>query len=573
MARRRVAEPLADDPRQFVQDALRYARTTAEDPSAASLHARMACERFLRDHAAAQKPDSQWSFDDLAALKAMVFASQMPNIKGQEAGKPLRLMDWQKLVYANVFGFKERATGGRRFRQAVVYVPKGNGKTTIAAPIALYMTFGEGEGGAEGYAAAVTRDQARILFDTAQNMVRRSDDMRKRWGVGVLTNSIFQERTASRLVPISSDAKALDGLNVAVAVCDEIGSHRTPEVYEALSTAMGKRHQPFLLSISTATQNNAGIGRQLWDYSLRVLQGVQTDERLFSIIYSIDDTDDPWEEPTWVKANPAWGVSVQPDAIRAIMRQARNNPSQEASARTRHLNVWIGADEQLFSTRQWTLCADRDLRIEDFEGRECHLALDLASKTDLAALVAVFPEMRDGDTHYTVFCRCYLNEAAVMEARNASYPGWANANELIITPGNETDFQTIEDDTVEWFRRFRVLSMAYDPWRTTQLAQRLQSFSVPVIEFRSNTQNFSAPTRELEAAIRSARIRHDGNGPLAWCIGNVVGHTDARDNVYPRKARPENKIDAAVALIMAIGRAMQPTTRSVYETRGLITLG
>jgi phage terminase large subunit-like protein len=437
----------------------------------------------------------------------------------------------------------------------------------------MYITFGENEGGAEGYAAAVTRDQARILFETAQNMVRRSDDMRKRWGVGVLTNSIFQERTASRLVPISSDAKALDGLNVAVAVCDEIGSHRTPEVYEALSTAMGKRHQPFLLSISTATQNNAGIGRQLWDYSLRVLQGVQNDERLFSIIYSIDDTDDPWEEATWIKANPAWGVSVQPDAIRAIMRQARNNPSQEASARTRHLNVWIGADEQLFSTRQWTLCADRDLKLEDFEGRECHLALDLASKTDLAALVAVFPEVRDGDVHYTVFCRCYLNEAAVMEARNASYPGWANANELIITPGNETDFQTIEDDVVEWFRRFRVLSMAYDPWRTTQLAQRLQSSSVPVVEFRSNTQNFSAPTRELEAAIRSARIRHDGNGPLAWCIGNVVGHTDARDNVYPRKARPENKIDAAVALIMAIGRAMQPTTRSVYETRGLITLG
>jgi phage terminase large subunit-like protein len=573
MARRRVADPLASDPRQFVQDALRYARKTAEDPTAASMHARMSCERFLRDHDAAQKPDSQWSFDDLAALKAMVFTSQMPNIKGPEAGKPIRLMDWQKLVYANVFGFKERATGGRRFRQGVVYVPKGNGKTTISAPLAMYITFGENEGGAEGYAAAVTRDQARILFETAQNMVRRSDDMRKRWGVGVLTNSIFQERTASRLVPISSDAKALDGLNVAVAVCDEIGSHRTPEVYEALSTAMGKRHQPFLLSISTATQNNAGIGRQLWDYSLRVLQGVQNDERLFSIIYSIDDTDDPWEEATWIKANPAWGVSVQPDAIRAIMRQARNNPSQEASARTRHLNVWIGADEQLFSTRQWTLCADRDLKLEDFEGRECHLALDLASKTDLAALVAVFPEVRDGDVHYTVFCRCYLNEAAVMEARNASYPGWANANELIITPGNETDFQTIEDDVVEWFRRFRVLSMAYDPWRTTQLAQRLQSSSVPVVEFRSNTQNFSAPTRELEAAIRSARIRHDGNGPLAWCIGNVVGHTDARDNVYPRKARPENKIDAAVALIMAIGRAMQPTTRSVYETRGLITLG
>jgi phage terminase large subunit-like protein len=573
MGRRTSVRQDDDDPREYANQALDYARTTAADPSAASLHARLACERFLRDHDEAQAPGSRWTFDALAATKAMVFASQMPNIKGPEAGKPIRLMGWQKLVYANVFGFKERETGARRFRQGVVYVPKGNGKTTISAPLAMFMTFGENEGGAEGYAAAVTRDQARILFETAQNMVRRSEDIRRRWGVGVLTNSIFQERTASRFIPISSDAKALDGLNVAVAVCDEIGSHRTSEVYDALSTAMGKRRQPFLLSISTATQNNAGIGRQLWDYSLRVLQGVQDDERLFAITYSIDDTDDPWEETTWIKANPAWGVSVQPDAIRAIMRQARNNPSQEASARTRHLNVWIGADEQLFSTRQWTLCADRDLRIEDFEGRECHLALDLASKTDLAALVAVFPETRDGEVHYTVFCRCYLNEAAVMEARNASYPGWANAGELIITPGNETDFQTIEDDTIEWFRRFRIVSMAYDPWRTTQLAQRLQNASIPVIEFRSNTQSFSAPTRELEAAIRSSRIRHDGNGPLAWCIGNVVGHTDARDNVYPRKARPENKIDAAVALIMAIGRAMQPKPSSVYETRGLLTLG
>jgi phage terminase large subunit-like protein len=402
-------------------------------------------------------------------------------------------------------------------------------------------------------------------------MVRRSDDLRKRWNVGVLTNSIFQERTASRFVPISSDAKALDGLNVHVGVCDEIGSHKTGEVYEALSTAMGKRKQPFLLSISTATQNNAGIGRQLWDYGLRVLNGLQEDERLYAIIYSVDETDDPWEESTWIKANPGWGVTVQPDAIRAIMRQARNNPAQESAARTRHLNIWIGADEALFSTRGWMLCADKDLTIADFEGRECHLALDLASKTDLAALVAVFPEQRDGVTHYTVFCRCYLNEAAVLEARNPSYPGWAAADELIITPGDETDFATIEDDTVEWMRRFRVLSMAYDPWRTTQLAQRLQSASVPVVEFRSNVQSFSAPTFELEAAVRAGRLRHNGNGPLAWCMGNVVGHLDARGNVYPRKARPENKIDAAVALIMAIGRAMVPAKRSVYETRGLLT--
>ena len=569
MARRPDAAVLeaGEDPARFVDDALAYAGAVAGGDVSASLHARLACERFIRDMAEAKRRGGRWKFDDDAAIRAMLFATQMPNIKGPDAGKPIVLMPWQKLVYANVFGFKEADTGARRFRQGVVFVPKGNGKTTISAPLAMYLTFGEDEGGAEGYAAAVTRDQARILFDTAQNMVRRSPAMQREWGVGVRVNAIYQESTASRFSPISSDAKALDGLNVAVAVLDEIGSHRTAEVYDALMTATGKRRQPFVLSISTATSNSAGIGKRLWDYLARVLQGDQEDERLFGIIYSVDDTDDPWDETTWIKANPGWGRSVQPDAIRAIMRQARNNPAQEAAARTRHLNVWVGADEALFGTRQWNACGDASLRLDDLEGHECHLALDLASKTDLAALVLVFPE---GET-YTVFARCYLNEAAVMEARNPSYPGWAANGELVVTPGNETDFGMIEDDIVDICKRFRVLSLAYDPWGSTQLAQRLTAQNVPCVEFRSNTQNFSEPTKELDAAIRAGRLRHDMNGPLGWCLGNVVGHYDARGNVYPRKARPENKIDGAVALIMGISRCMNAvSTISVYESRGLL---
>lgn len=551
---------------ELVRDAIAYADRVAAGRIPASFHARLACERFLAD---LDTKDPRWEFRDDLAWRPMYFATQMRNIKGPDAGKPIDLMDWQKLAYANVFGWVERGTETRRFRQAAIYVPKGNGKTTISAPLAMYITFGEGEGGAEGYAAAVTRDQARILFEVAQHMARRSVEMRDQWHVGVLTNSIFQQHTASRFVPISSDAKALDGLNVACAVCDEIGSHRTSEVYDALITAMGKRRQPFLLSISTATGNNSGIGKQIWDYGLRVLQKSATDDRLFALIYSIDDTDDPWDEATWIKANPGWGRSVQPDAIRAIMRQARNNPAQEAAARTRHLNIWIGADEALFSTRAWNACADHALSLADFEGRRCHIALDLASKTDLAALAIVFP---DGDT-YTAFSRCYLNEAAVMEARNASYPGWAADGELVVTPGNETDFSMIEADVVDLCRRFRVESLAYDPWGATYLAQRLADQRVPVVEFRTNTQNFSEPTKELDAAMRSARIKHDGSGPLTWCIGNTVGHYDARGNVYPRKARPENKIDAATALIMAIARCMTDEGPSVYATRGLLTLG
>jgi phage terminase large subunit-like protein len=561
------------DPRLFVSEALDYAEAIAARRTPASFHARLACERFLADYDATRSTSCEWAFDEEKARRAMLFASSMPNIKGPLAGKPIVLMPWQKFVFANIFGFVEREGGARRFRQGTVFVPKGNGKTTVSAPLALYITFGENEGGAEGYAAAVSRDQARILFDTAQNMVKRCPEMRREWGVDALTHSIFQNRTASRFIPISSDAKALDGLNVACAVCDEIGSHRTSEVYDALITATGKRHQPFVLSISTATGNNAGIGKQLWDYGLRVLQKSQEDARFFCITYSIDDDDDPWDEATWIKANPGWGVTVQPDAIRAIMKQARNNPAQEAAARTRHLNVWIGADEALFSMRAWNACAYPSLALDDFQGRRCHIALDLASKTDLAALAIVFPEYdNDGKSHYTAFARCYLNESAVLEARNASYPGWANDGELVITPGDETDYGMIEDDILDLCRRFRVESLAYDPWGSTQMAQRLTEQRVPCVEFRATTANFSEATKELDAAMRSGRIHHDDNGVLAWCIGNVVGHYDARANVYPRKPRPENKIDGATALIMAIARCMTEPGPSVYTTRGLLTL-
>jgi phage terminase large subunit-like protein len=541
-----------------VAEAIAYAEAVVAHQTPAGRLAQLACTRFLGDLATAEAGEGPWEFRADLVEAALLFAGQMPNIKGPAAGQPLSLMAWQKLVFANIFGFVERGTTTRRFRQAVIYVPRGNGKTTLAAPVALYCTFVEGEGGAEGYAAAVTRDQARILFDAAQNMVRRSPGFRSAFGVGVGANAIFQESTASRFAPVSSDAKALDGLNVQAAVCDEIASHKTSEVYDVLLTAMGKRSQPLLLSISTATGNSTGIGKQLWDYATRVLEGTQEDERLFALIFTADPEDDPWEEATWIKANPSWGQAVQPDAIRAIMRQARNNPAQEAAARTRHLNIWVGADEALFSTRGWREAANPSLALESFEGQDCHLGLDLASRTDLAALAIVFPErdLATGKATYTAFARCYLNEAAVMEARNPSYPGWAADGYLTITPGNETDFDAIESDIRDLCERFRVVSIGFDPWQSAQMAQRLRAEGVTMLEFRATTQNFSPAILELDAAMRAARLRHDGNPVLEWCVGNVVGKVDRRGNVYPTKQRPEQKIDAAVALMMAVGRAM-----------------
>ena len=564
---RRKPPPVATSDYPGVNRAIAYANGVIAGKTPVCQLVHRACERFLRDLDEATAGTSEWRFDPRPAEAKIFLAEMLPNIKGPLAGLPLELQPWQCFVYANLFGFYERGSEARRYRQGVVYVPRGNGKTTFAAPIVLGMTFCEDEGGAEGYAAAVSRDQARILFDVAAQMVKRSPAFRRHFGVEAMTNSVYQERSASRFSPVSSDAKALDGLNVHIAVCDEIASHKTSEVYDVLLTAMGKRDNPMLLAISTATGNTSGIGRQLWDYCIRVLTGGDSDERLFALIYTIDEGDDVWDELTWIKANPNWGISVQPNAIRAIMRQARNNASQEAVAMTRHLNVWVGADDALFSSRAWRACTG-EIQLDDYAGKPAHIAIDLASKTDLAAVSITFPDL-DADTGkitYATFSLCFLNEAAVMEARNASYPGWAADGWLTITDGNETDFSVIEDAVLDLVRRFDVQSVAYDPWAATQFAQRLTAEGVPMVEYRATTQNFSEPTKELDAAIQAGRIQHNGNPVLDWCIGNVVGRYDARSNIYPKKSRPENKIDCAIALIMTVGRSMAANPVSSYNT-------
>ena len=300
---------------------------------------------------------------------------------------------------------------------------------------------------------------------------------------------------SSQFRPISSDAKALDGLNVQVAVCDEIASHKTSEVYDVLLTAMGKRRNPLLLAISTATGNNAGIGKQLWDYAVRVLEGTQEDERLFALIYTIDPEDDPWDEASWIKANPSWGQAVQPEAIRAIMRQARNNPAQEAAAKTRHLNIWVGADEALFSLRSWRECArlrrsaSTTSRAESAIWRSTSPAAPISRRWRSCSRSRI---RETGKTHYTAFARCYVNEAAVMEARNPSYPGWAAEGYLVITPGNETDFGTHRG---RHSGPLQALQGASASPTTRGRRRSWRSGSAPracrCVEFRANTQNFT----------------------------------------------------------------------------------
>lgn len=495
-------------------------------------------------------------FDEEEAGEWCEFAEELPHIKGPLAGQNIRLEGWQCFILTTVFGWRKRSTGTRRFRRVYIEVPRGNAKSTLSSGVGLKAAFADGEGGAEVYSAATTRDQARIVFKDAQAMARRRPELCRELGVEVLAHDIVQSSTASKFTALASDSNSLDGLNIHFAAVDELHAHKTREVYDVLETGTGKRPQSMLWSITTAGSDRAGICYELRTYTTKVLSGVIEDESLFGIVYTIDDGDDWTDESSWRKANPNWGVSVQPDVVAQLAAKAMQMPAAQANFKTKHLDVWVNADQAWMDMRAWDRCADPELTLEQFAGETCYVGLDLASKTDIAARVVVFPKVIDGQAHYYLFGRYFLPEQAIDDGRNSQYRGWATQDLVTVTPGDVLDFQAVEDDVLAISSAHQVAEVAYDPWQATQLAQRLQANGATTVEFRNTVGNFSAPMKELDALARSGRLHHNGDPVLTWMVSNVVCHTDAKENIYPRKERPENKIDGVIAAITALGRAM-----------------
>ena len=286
-------------------------------------------------------------------------------------------------------------------------------------------------------------------------------------------------------------------------------------------------------------------------------------------MFAAEAEDDPWDEATWIKANPGWGRLVQPDALRAAATQAKASPAMKAAFQTRNLNIWVGADHALFDLGFWDRCARPAMRIEEFIGQPCYVGLDMATRTDIAAGSVIFPFAEEGETviRYAVFHKAWLPEAAVDPDRNPLYVQWAEAGFISVTEGETTEFDAIEEWLREIARQFDLRACGFDPYQLLQLSQRMTNEGLPMIEYRATVLNFSEPTKQLDALMREGRIEQDGSPPARWCIGNVVGHYDRRDNVYPNKPRIEAKIDCAVADIMALGVSLAAAgeQRQIYQ--------
>lgn len=546
----------------YFEISCRYARGVLSGRIPACSLVKKACERQL-DDLDRYGDGKRFIYDAEAGDRICWFIEHLTHVKGELAGQEIKLEPWQVFILHTTFSWKT-TEGIRRFRRVYIEVPRGNGKSSLSSGVALFCLCGDREPGAEVYSFATTRDQAKIVFGDAKEMARQNPKLKRAFDLQVLATSLYVPKTNSYFQAKSAEGSTLDGLNTHLAVIDELHAHKTRAVYDVVETSLGKRRNSLMWVITTAGFDTAGICYEVRSFVKQILNKEAQDESQFGIIYGLDEGDDWTSEEALQKANPNWGVSVRPEIITSLQAKAIARPSAANNFKTKHLDVWCSAASSWMDMPAWNLCR-RSIALSDFEGFDCYMGLDLGAKNDLTAKVLVFPVEENGRLNYYVFGTYYAPRAALLKSGNSQYDGWETLGYLKVTEGAVTDFNQIEADILEDCSRFRVKSVAYDPWQATQLATRLSDNDVPMVEYRNTVQNMSDPMKCLEALVQDKRLIHEGDPALTWMMGNVVAKRDFKDNVFPRKEVYENKIDGAVALIMALGLCVNEENAGAFQ--------
>lgn len=504
------------------------------------------------------------------ALAVAFFEKLLAHTTGEWAGKPFALQEWQRDdVVRPLFGWK-RDDGSRKYRRAYIEIPRKNGKSTLSAGLALYMLFADNEPGAEVYSAAADREQASIVFDTAKRMIEASPVLSKR--CQVFKRHIVVPSTNSIYRVLSADAYTKHGLNAHAIIVDELHAQPNRELWDVLTTSTGARRQPLVVAITTAGYDRNSICWEQHEYARQVTAGLITDPSFFAYIAAAEGADD-WTDPVvWAKANPGLGTSVKLEYLAAECERAKSVPAYQNTFRRLHLNQWTAQESRYVDMAAWDAC---DAPLPDLSGRRCYLGLDLATTTDVAAGVMVFPPVTDDEPYY-VLPRFWIPADAMAERERRDrvpYSTWVRAGYVTETEGNVIDYGAVQRDIMAWGEQYRISEVAYDPWNATQFAQQLESAGVVCVQFRQGFASMSGPTVELVRLIMGRDIAHGGHPVLRWMADNMAVRQDPAGNVKPDKAKSTQRIDGMVALIMALGRAtLGGDSASIYEERGFVTL-
>lgn len=512
-------------------------------------------------------------YDENRANRAVRFIENLKHTKGKWAGKWFWLLPWQEQIVRDIFGIVDD-NGKRQFRTAFIEIGKKNGKSELAAAVALYLLYADNEPSAEVYGAAADRGQASIVFDVANQMVQMAPALMKRSKIMSAGKRIVNYSNQGFYQVLSAEVGTKHGLNVSGLVLDEVHAQPNRHLYDVLTKGSGDaREQPLFFLITTAGTEKESICYELHMKSVDLLADRKVDPTFYPVVFGLTDEDDWHDEANWYKANPSLGQTIQIDRVRDAYQEALQNPAEENVFKQLRLNMWVSSltrfiPEQVFD--QGNEPIDMDALI----GRECYGGLDLSSTGDITALVLAFPP-RNETEKYILLPFFWIPEDTIpirVRRGNVPYDVWQKQGYLYATPGNVVDYDHIEKTILELSTKYHILEIAVDRWNATMLVEHLQNEGLTPFFFGQGFKDMSPATKEFYKLLMQARIIHGGNPVLRWMAGNVVVETDAAENIKVTKAKSPEKIDGIVASIMALDRAVrnQGEIGSVYDERGIL---
>lgn len=515
-------------------------------------------------------------YDEKKANRAVTFIENLRHTKGKWAGKRFWLLPWQEQIIRDLFGIVD-GNGKRQFRTAYVEIGKKNGKSELAAAVALYLLYADNEPSAEVYGAAADRQQASIVFDVANQMVQMTPALMKRSKIMAATKRIVNYSNAGFYQVLSAEVGTKHGLNVSGLVLDEVHAQPNRKLYDVLTKGSGDaREQPLYFLITTAGTDKESICYELHMKALDILSGRKNDHTFYPVVYGLADDEDWHDEKNWYKANPSLGQTIQIERVRDMYRDALDNPAEENVFKQLRLNMWVASLARFIPEHIYEL-GNAPIDMKALEGRDCYAGLDLSSTGDITAFVLMFPP-RDETEKYIMLPFFWIPEETIpIRVRRASVPYdvWYQQGYLNATEGNVIHYGFIEKFIEELGKKYHILEIAFDRWGAVQMTQNLEGMGFTVVPFGQGFKDMSPPTKEFYKLLMEGKIIHGGNPVMRWMAGNVVVDRDPAENIKPTKAKSPEKIDGIVAAIMALDRCIRNAGAqqgSIYDDpdRGLL---
>ncbi|HGA1150857.1 TPA: terminase large subunit [Streptococcus suis] len=513
-------------------------------------------------------------YDKAKADRAVTFINNLSHTKGKWAGKRFDLLPWQEQIVRDLFGIVKE-DGNRQFLTAYIEIPKKNGKSELAAAIALYLLYADNEASAEVYGAACDRNQASIVFDVAKQMVQMSHPLEKRSKIMGATKRIVNYSNAGFYQVLSAETGTKHGLNVSGLVFDEIHAQPNRHLYDVLTKGSGDaREQPLFFIITTAGTDRNSICYELHTKALDILNGRKKDTSFYPVVYGLSDEDDWNDEANWRRANPSLGHTIGIDRVREAYQQALDNPAEENIFKQLRLNMWTSSSVAWIPEHVYAKGND-PIQYENLKGRSCYAGLDLSSTSDITAFVLVFPP-RFEEENYIVLPYFWLPEDT-LELRcrrdHVLYDVWERQGYIKTTEGNVVHYGFIEKFIEDLSEIYHIKEIAYDRWNATQMVQNLEGMGLTMVPFGQGYKDMSPPSKELYKLMMEGKIQHGGHPVLKWMGQNVVMRQDPAGNIKPDKEKSVEKIDGIVSLIMGLDRCIRHQTDggSVYDERGILS--